>query len=71
MLLAIGYEIVVTHPVDHVRPARLAAILGGPIVYAVGRIRLEHVVFNRLSRRRLIGTAALTAAACHWPSPHR
>ncbi|MEV1142241.1 low temperature requirement protein A [Micromonospora sp. NPDC049799] len=62
VLVAIGYEIVVTHPVDHVRPVWLAAILGGPIVYVVGRIGLERVVFNRLSRRRLIGIAALAAA---------
>ncbi|MGN9890726.1 low temperature requirement protein A [Micromonospora sp. L31] len=63
VLVAAGYEIVVTNPVDHVRPAWLAAALGGPVVYIVGRIGLERVVFNRLSRRRLIGIAALAAVA--------
>ncbi|MFI7513488.1 low temperature requirement protein A [Micromonospora echinofusca] len=63
VLVSIGYEIVVTHSLDHVRAAWLVPILGGPIVYVVGRIRLERVVFNRLSRRRLIGIAALAAAA--------
>ncbi|MEG3637003.1 low temperature requirement protein A [Micromonospora palythoicola] len=63
VLVAVGYEIAVTHPVDHVRPAWLVPILGGPIVYLVGRIRLERVVFDRLSRRRIVGITALAAAA--------
>ncbi|MEW2382633.1 low temperature requirement protein A [Micromonospora sp. NPDC047707] len=63
VLVAVGYGIAVTHPVDHVRPAWLAPILGGPIIYLAGRIRLERVVFDRLSRRRLVGIATLAAAA--------
>ncbi|MFG2057546.1 low temperature requirement protein A [Micromonospora sp. NPDC048930] len=63
VLVATGYEIVVTHPGGHVRPAWLATILGGPIVFVIGRIGLERVVFNRVSPSRLIGIAALTAVA--------
>ncbi|MDH6465318.1 low temperature requirement protein LtrA [Micromonospora sp. A200] len=63
VLVATGYETVLAHPGGPVRPAWLVAILGGPIVYVVGRIVLERVVFNRLARRRLIGIAALVAAA--------
>ncbi|MBQ0895339.1 low temperature requirement protein A [Micromonospora sp. U56] len=63
VLVATGYEIVLAHPGSPVRPAWLVAILGGPIVYLVGRIILERVVFNRLARRRLIGIAVLAAAA--------
>ncbi|NJP34180.1 low temperature requirement protein A [Micromonospora thermarum] len=63
VLVAIGYEIVMTDPGGPVRPAWLVVTLGGPIVYVVGRMGLERVVFNRLSRRRLVGIAALAAAA--------
>ncbi|SCL63968.1 Low temperature requirement protein LtrA [Micromonospora eburnea] len=63
VLVSAGYEIVVTHPGGHVRAAWLAATLGGPIVFVIGRIGLERVVFNRISRRRLIGIAALVALA--------
>ncbi|MER7455491.1 low temperature requirement protein A [Micromonospora sp. NPDC126480] len=63
VLVAIGYEIVLSHPGGPVRPAWLVPVLGGPIVYVVGRIILERVVFNRLARRRLVGIAALAAAA--------
>ncbi|MDG4833481.1 low temperature requirement protein A [Solwaraspora sp. WMMD1047] len=61
--VAVGYEIVVTHSVDHVRPAWLVPVLGGPILYLAGRIGLERVVFDRVARRRLVGIAALAAAA--------
>ncbi|WP_344143291.1 low temperature requirement protein A [Polymorphospora rubra] len=63
VLVATGYEIVVTHPGGHVRPVWLVVILGGPIVFVIGRIGLERVVFNRVSRSRLIGIVALAAAA--------
>jgi low temperature requirement protein LtrA len=63
VLVATGYDLVVTHPGGHVRSAWLAAILGGPVVYVVGRMGLERVVFNRVSRRRLIGIAALATVA--------
>nr|WP_269459258.1 low temperature requirement protein A [Micromonospora echinaurantiaca] len=63
VLVAVGYEIVLAHPGGHVRPAWLVAILGGPIIFVVGRIVLERVVFNRLARRRLVGIATLAAAA--------
>ncbi|MET7373537.1 low temperature requirement protein A [Micromonospora arida] len=63
VLVAVGYEVVLVHPGGSVRPAWLVVILGGPIVYVVGRMVLECVVFNRLARRRLIGIVVLAVAA--------
>jgi low temperature requirement protein LtrA len=61
--MAAGFEIVLTHPTGRPEPAWLAAILGGPVLFLYGRIRLERVVFDRLSRRRLVGIAVLAASA--------
>jgi low temperature requirement protein LtrA len=61
--MAVGFEIVLTHPTGRPEPAWLAAILGGPVLFLYGRIRLERVVFDRLSRRRLVGIAVLAASA--------
>ncbi|WP_428961217.1 low temperature requirement protein A [Micromonospora fluostatini] len=63
VLVAAGYELVVSHPGGHVPAVWLVVILGGPIVFVIGRIGLERVVFNRVSRSRLIGIAVLAAAA--------
>ncbi|WP_170158638.1 low temperature requirement protein A [Micromonospora noduli] len=60
---AVGYEIVLEHPADRPEPAWLAMILGGPALFLYGRIRLERIVFNRLSIRRVVAIAALAAAA--------
>jgi low temperature requirement protein LtrA len=61
--IAAGFEIVLKYPTGRPEPAWLAAILGGPALFLYGRIRLERVVFDRLSRRRLIGIVALVVTA--------
>ncbi|WP_210405982.1 low temperature requirement protein A [Micromonospora sp. MH33] len=60
---AVGFEIVLKHPDGAPEPAWLAAILGGPALFLYGRIRLERVVFDRLSLRRVVAIAALAVAA--------
>ncbi|MEU4482490.1 low temperature requirement protein A [Micromonospora sp. NPDC023966] len=60
---AVGFEVVLTHPGGHPEPPWLAMILGGPALFLYGRIRLERVVFDRLSLRRVIAIAALAALA--------
>ncbi|MGC4795950.1 low temperature requirement protein A [Micromonospora saelicesensis] len=60
---AVGYEIVLEHPADRPEPVWLAMILGGPALFLYGRIRLERIVFNRLSIRRVVAIAALATAA--------
>ncbi|WP_157746269.1 low temperature requirement protein A [Micromonospora inositola] len=60
---AVGFEIVLKHPDGSPEPAWLVAILGGPALFLYGRIRLERVVFDRLSIRRVAAIAALAIAA--------
>ncbi|MEV4764757.1 low temperature requirement protein A [Micromonospora chokoriensis] len=60
---AVGYEIVLKHPTGRPEPVWLAVILGGPALFLYGRIRLERIVFDRLSIRRVVAIATLTTAA--------
>ncbi|MEU6075882.1 low temperature requirement protein A [Micromonospora sp. NPDC047074] len=61
--VATGSDIVLAHPGGSAEPAWLVVILGGPVVFLLGRSRLERVVFNRLAVRRLVGIAALALLA--------
>ncbi|MGW5012876.1 low temperature requirement protein A [Micromonospora chalcea] len=56
---AIGYELVIEHPIGHNELPWLAVILGGPAVFLAGRARFEYEVFGRVSPSRLVGIAAL------------
>lgn len=60
---AVGFEIVLEHPGARPVPVWLFVILGGPALFLYGRIRLERVVFDRLSTRRVVAIAALAVAA--------
>ncbi|MEU4779571.1 low temperature requirement protein A [Micromonospora sp. NPDC023633] len=60
---AVGYELALKHPGGRPEPVWLAVILGGPALFLYGRIRLERVVFDRLSIRRIVAIAILAAAA--------
>ncbi|MEU2664602.1 low temperature requirement protein A [Micromonospora sp. NPDC007220] len=60
---AVGFEIVLKHTAGKPEPVWLVAILGGPALFLYGRIRLERVVFDRLSLRRVVAIAALAVAA--------
>ncbi|MGN9777548.1 low temperature requirement protein A [Micromonospora sp. H33] len=60
---AVGYEILLKHPTDRPEPVWLAVILGGPALFLYGRIRLERVVFDRLSIRRIVAIAVLAVMA--------
>ncbi|MCW3819096.1 low temperature requirement protein A [Micromonospora sp. DR5-3] len=60
---AVGFEAVLKHPAGLPEPAWLITSLGGPALFLYGRIRLERIVFNRLSLRRVVAIAALAAAA--------
>ncbi|MFU8873431.1 low temperature requirement protein A [Micromonospora sp. SL4-19] len=60
---AVGFEAVLRHPGGTPEPAWLIASLGGPALFLYGRIRLERIVFNRLSLRRVVAIAALAVAA--------
>ncbi|MFE9655911.1 low temperature requirement protein A [Micromonospora sp. NPDC006431] len=60
---AVGFEAMLKHPGGTPEPAWLIASLGGPALFLYGRIRLERIVYNRLSIRRVVAVAALAVAA--------
>jgi low temperature requirement protein LtrA len=58
---AVGYELVIAHPVGHLDPAWLAVIFGGPALFLIGRARFEYDVFSRVSWSRMTGLLVLVA----------
>jgi low temperature requirement protein LtrA len=62
-----GYGLVIEHPLGHTEPVWVAVILGGPALFIVGRAGFERVVFNRVSRDRVIGLLVLVALAPVMP----
>jgi low temperature requirement protein LtrA len=63
VVAAVGIQLVIAHPTGHARASWIAVIFGGPALFLIGRARLEHVVFARVSRDRKIGLLALAALA--------
>ncbi|MET8232763.1 low temperature requirement protein A [Micromonospora sp. NPDC005298] len=61
--VAVGYEIVIDHPFGHTETAWVLVVLGGPTLFLAGRALVEHAVFNRVSRSRIIGALVLVGAA--------
>ena len=59
--IAVGDDIVITHPLAHTKPAWIAVILGGPALFLAGRATFEYAVFGRVSLPRVIGVLALAA----------
>ncbi|MFI5835887.1 low temperature requirement protein A [Micromonospora sp. NPDC051300] len=66
VMVAVGYGLALEHPFGRPYPVWLAFVLGGPLVYLLGRARLEQLVFARLSPRRLVGVGSLILLA--WPA---
>jgi low temperature requirement protein LtrA len=62
---AIGYELVIGHPLGEVPSSWLAVVLGGPALFVVGRSRFEYEVFGRVSRSRIIAVVLLVLL--FWP----
>ncbi|KAB1914590.1 low temperature requirement protein A [Micromonospora sp. AMSO31t] len=56
---AVGYEVAISEPGGHADLVRVAAIVGGPALFVVGRARFEYEVFGRVSRSRVIGLLLL------------
>ncbi|GGO14562.1 low temperature requirement protein A [Micromonospora parathelypteridis] len=59
VLSGVGFELFVTEPLGHLPAAWLIAILGGPVLFLVGRSALEYQVFARVSRSRIAGLLTL------------
>ncbi|MGR6319083.1 low temperature requirement protein A [Micromonospora soli] len=58
---SIGYELTIDHPYGEVPPPWLAVVLGGPALFMIGRSRLEHEVFDRVSPARIVVLVVLVA----------
>ncbi|MET8042439.1 low temperature requirement protein A [Micromonospora sp. NPDC005215] len=60
---AIGYELIIEHPLETIPGAWLAMVLGGPALFLAGRARLEYEVFGRVSPSRWVALTVLVAAS--------
>ncbi|MEU4554397.1 low temperature requirement protein A [Micromonospora violae] len=60
---AIGYELIIDHPLERIPGPWLAMVLGGPALFLAGRARLEYEVFSRVSPSRWIALLVLVASA--------
>ncbi|MBO4210690.1 low temperature requirement protein A [Micromonospora echinofusca] len=56
---AIGYELVIAHPSGPAPASWIVVVVGGPVLFVLGRARFEHDVFGRVSRARIVTLLAL------------
>ncbi|MFI2663774.1 low temperature requirement protein A [Micromonospora carbonacea] len=59
---AIGHELTIEHPSGQPAAAWIAMVVGGPVLFLIGRARFEYEVFGRVSPSRWIAALALLAA---------
>jgi low temperature requirement protein LtrA len=70
VLTAVGNEVTIGHPLSSERPGWVLPIVGGPVLFLVGRILFGHLVLGHLSPSRvggLILLLLLTPVALHIP----
>ncbi|MEW1583928.1 low temperature requirement protein A [Micromonospora vinacea] len=60
---AIGYELIIDHPLERIPGPWLAMVLGGPALFLAGRARLEYEVFGRVSPSRWIALTVLVVSS--------
>ncbi|MEU8299784.1 low temperature requirement protein A [Micromonospora sp. NPDC048909] len=60
--VAIGYELVIDHPIERLPMAWVAMVIGGPMLFLAGRARFEYEVFSRVSPSRWIAILVLLAS---------
>ncbi|MEH0927135.1 low temperature requirement protein A [Micromonospora sp. CPCC 205558] len=63
VVVAVGYEIVIEHPFGPTNRAWILVVLGGPMLFLIGRALVEHAVFDRVSRSRIIGAVVIAGAS--------
>ena len=57
ILIAVGYELVIAHPLDELGTAELLTVVAGPIIYLAAQSALRWRMTGSVSRRRLFGIA--------------
>ncbi|MDW5324264.1 low temperature requirement protein A [Plantactinospora sp. KLBMP9567] len=63
LTVSVGGKLVISHPVEHTRPAWISVILGGPVLFLLGRVVLERAVGGRFHATRLVAVVVLAALA--------
>ncbi len=65
VLTAVGDELVLAHPIGHLTPATIAAVIGGPALYVFGNLLFKREIagFPPLSHLVGLGLLAIGAAA--------
>ncbi|MFI9641435.1 low temperature requirement protein A [Micromonospora sp. NPDC051925] len=58
---AIGYELTIEHPLAAPEAAWVVLVVGGPVLFLLGRARFEYEVFGRVSPSRWIAAGLLVA----------
>jgi low temperature requirement protein LtrA len=63
ILTAVGIELVVSHPGDHLTAGGIVAVCGGPALYLAGHLMLRVAFTGQLSRDRSLAVLALLPCA--------
>jgi low temperature requirement protein LtrA len=63
VLISAGDDLVISNPVQRTDPRWVAAVLGGPALFLIGRAIFEYVVSARVSKARVIGVVTLAAVS--------
>lgn len=61
VVVAVGDQLVITHPSGLTQPAWAVVMLGGPALFLVARTGFEYTVFARMSWYRPVGVLVLAA----------
>ena len=67
ILSAVGDEIVIAHPTEHLSTAEAVAVVGGPALYLVAHVLFRLRMGRSLSTKRLIAAAACLATGLLTP----
>jgi low temperature requirement protein LtrA len=60
--VSVADRLVIAQPLARPHPSWTAVIMAGPVLFLLGRARLEYTVFSRVSYSRRIGLAVLVAS---------
>jgi len=60
---AVGYELMVAHPLGHLDGAWIGVIVGGPVLFLAGRARFGYEVYGVTLWSRLLGIGLLVVVA--------
>jgi low temperature requirement protein LtrA len=61
IVAAVGDEVVIAHPTEHLHAAELAAVAGGPALYLLGHAAFRWSMVRSVGWSRLVGAAVIVA----------